>query len=82
VGLVFRSDLDDLDSSISDDSTSVPSSKAVRLGVSAIPILQKSVSVARVGFVSPMKMWMSPIGITINQAGFSLAGIDTLQTYL
>jgi hypothetical protein len=38
VGFVFRSDPDDLESYTSDDSSSVSSSKVVRLGVSAIPI--------------------------------------------
>jgi hypothetical protein len=79
VGLVFRSDLDNLESSRSDDSSSVSSSKAVRLGVSAIPIRRKSVSVAGVGSVSPMKMWMSPIGTTVNRVGFSLAGNQRLS---
>jgi hypothetical protein len=44
------------------------------MGISAIPIRWKLVSMAAVGFVSPMKMRISPIGMMENQAGFSLAG--------
>jgi hypothetical protein len=32
-----------------------------------------------VGFVSPMKMWMSPIGMTENWAWFSLADTQRLS---
>jgi hypothetical protein len=74
----FRSDLGDLGSSRSDES-SVSSSKAVHLGVSTIPIRQKLVFVAGVGFVSPMKIWISPIGMTVNRAGSSLAGTQRLS---
>jgi hypothetical protein len=45
----------------------------------AIPIRQKLVSVAGVGFVSPMKMLMSPIRTMVNRAGFSLAGTQRLS---
>jgi hypothetical protein len=79
VGLFFRSDLDNLESSRSDDSSSVSSSKAVRLGVSAIPIHRKLVSVAGVRSVSPMKMWMSPTGTIVNRVGSSLAGTQRLS---
>jgi hypothetical protein len=74
VGLVFRFNPDDLKSSRSDDSSLVSSSKAVYLGVSAIPIRRKLVSVAGVGFVSLMKIWISPIGMIVNRVGSSLAG--------
>jgi hypothetical protein len=49
------------------------------MGVSAIPICRKSVSVVGVGFVFLMKMWMSPIGTIVNQEGFSLAGTERLS---
>jgi hypothetical protein len=77
--LFFRSDLGNLESSRSDESSFISSSKAVRLGISAIPIRRKLVSVARVGFVSLMKIWISPIGMTVNQAGSSLAGTQRLS---
>jgi hypothetical protein len=60
-----------LESSRSDESSSVSSSKAVWLGVLAKMIRQKLVSVAGVGFVSPMKIWISPIGTTVTSRVFS-----------
>jgi hypothetical protein len=44
------------------------------MGVLAIPICRKYVPMARVGFVSPMKMWMSPIGMMEKWERFLLAG--------
>jgi hypothetical protein len=47
--------------------------------VLTMPIHQKLLSMAAVGLVSPMKMWMSPIGTMKMRDGSALAVIERLS---